>query len=205
MRNLVGKMLLLSAALSVTPASGVRADETAPPPAAPPAETAPASAPAPAASISRARITAPPLTGPTIWGLVDWFGVGVGARYMFPVGIPSLLSHTSLKDSWAIEAGLDFVHRSDDYGAFNYDYNEFIPTVGMMWIVWLRNDFAVYPKIDGGWAFGFDNSNNNCVGCTLGGVWIEGAAGLLYEVGGGLTLRAELGNYGAKGGVAWLF
>jgi len=205
MRNLTRQILFAAAALSVTFASGVRADETAPPPAAPPTEPAPASAPAPAATISHALITAPPLTGPTIWGLVDWFGVGVGARYMFPVGIPSLLSHTPFKDSWAIEAGLDFLHRSDDYGAFSYNYNEFIPTVGMMWMVWFRDDFAVYPKVDGGYAIGFDNSVHDCTGCGLGGVWIEGAAGILYKVGGGVTLRAELGNYGAKGGVAWLF
>jgi hypothetical protein len=203
MRATARQTSLIAAVLSMTSAASVRADETAPPAAAPPAETAPA---APAATVSKARIDAPQLAGVTLWGMVDWDGFGVGARYMFPVGIPSLLSHTSLKDSWAIEAGLDFFRISDDFGALGYHYDVLLPTVGMMWIVWLRDDFAVYPKIDGGYAIGFDNSYGDCTGCSLGGVRIEGAGGLLYKVSGsGITLRAEAGNYGVKGGVAWLF
>jgi hypothetical protein len=160
---------------------------------------------APAATLSTAGAVAPQLKGPSIWGLLHWNGIGVGGRFMIPLPIPALLSRTPFRDSWALEGGVDFIHRSDDYGAIGYNYNELVPTVGMMWIVWLKPDFAVYPKVEAGWGFGFGSSNTTCAACNLGGIYTEGAAGLLYAVGGGVTLRAEVGNYGIKGGAAWLF
>jgi hypothetical protein len=203
------QLILIGPLVALTLARSVGAQETTTPPAAGAAATTPPPAlaeapPVAATKAARGTITGPPLGGPTVWGLLDWWGVGAGARYMFPLGIPSLLTRTPFKDSWALEAGLDFLHRSDDYGPYSFHYNELIPTVGVMWLFWLRDDFALYPKVDGGWAFGFGNSVDNCVGCSLGGIWIEGAGGLLYKA-GPVTLRAELGNYGVKGGVAWLF
>jgi hypothetical protein len=171
------------------------------------AQSDPGAAPAsePAATLSTAGSLAPQLKGPSIWALVHWNGIGVGGRFMIPLPIPALLSRTPFRDSWALEGGVDFIHRSDDYGAIGYNYNEFVPTVGMMWIVWLKPNFAVYPKVEAGWAFGFSSSDGNCGACELGGIYAEGAAGLLYAVGGGITLRAEVGSYGIKGGAAWLF
>jgi hypothetical protein len=198
--------LLVLAAL--TPTVAVAQDgNTAPPPVAQQPLAQPQSAPAaggPAATLTTTRGAAPALAGPTVWGLLGWYGVGVGARYMIPLGIPALLTRTRLHDSWALELGADFLHRSADFGTVNYSYNQAIPSVGMMWIVWLRDDFAVYPKAEAGYAIGFGNSYNDCVGCSVSNIYAEGAAGLLYKV-SQLTLRAEIGNYGAKGGIAWLF
>jgi hypothetical protein len=200
MNNSPRRLPLLAFALTLALASGARAQEMAPPPA-----TAPA-APPPALSASGVRpaITGPALSGISVMGQLVWDGFGFGARYMFPIGIPSLLTHTSLKDSWALEAGLDWVHRGEDYVGGNFHYDQIIPTFGMMWTVWLTDQFAVYPKVDAGYEIGFNNSISNCYGCSVGGVWVEGAAGLLYRI-SSITLRAELGDYGIKGGVAWLF
>jgi hypothetical protein len=192
-------VLLAALAASIFATSARAQDSTAP--------ADPASAPAtpPAGTVASAPRggAGPALTGPSLLGIVEWWGLGVGGRYMIPLGIPSLLTRTPFRDSWALEPGIDFIHRSDNYGVYNYNYNELTPTVGMMWIVWLRDDFAVYPKLEAGWSFGFSTSNS-CVGCNTGGIYTEGAAGLLYRI-SGLTLRAEVGNYGAKGGLAWLF
>jgi hypothetical protein len=194
------QLSLIAVLFSLALASSAVAQQTAPPPAAPAA-----TAPAPATVVSRAPITGPPLSGFTVWAMLDWSGYGIGARYLLPLPIPSLLAKTSLRDSWAIEFGADYFRISNTYTTFGYHYDEIVPRVGMMWIVWLRDDFAVYPKIDGGYAIGFNNSYGGCgSACTLGGIHIEGEAGLLYKV-SGLTLRAEVGNYGIKGGVAWLF
>jgi hypothetical protein len=207
MRNSIRNLTLVAPLLALTLAGTVRAQDMgqpppggAPPPAAEPPPVASAAAP-------QGNITGPPLGGPTVWLMLNWNGVGAGGRYMFPLGIPSLLKRTPFKDSWALEAGVDLFHISSDYYYGSYTYNELIPTVGVMWLVWLREDFAVYPKVDAGWQFGFGSNANSLCGsaCDLGGIWVEGAAGLLYKVGGGITLRAELGNYGIKGGVAWLF
>ncbi|HEX3697969.1 MAG TPA: hypothetical protein VH374_21525 [Polyangia bacterium] len=196
----IRSMSLIVALFSLAIASPVLAQQTPAP------TSSPYPAPAPAGTVSRAVITAPQQSGFTLWGMLDWDGYGAGARFMFPLAIPSLLSRTSLRDSWALEAGVDFFRISDTYSGYGgFHYDEILPTVGMMWIVWLRDDFAVYPKIDGGYAIGFDNSYGGCGGaCDLGGIRVEGAAGLLYKL-PGVTLRAEVGNYGLKGGVAWLF
>jgi hypothetical protein len=202
MNNSTRRSPLLAVALALVAASSAQAQETAaaPPPAPPPAS------PPPAVSASGARpvITGPALSGISVLGELVWDGFGFGGRYMFPIGIPSLLSHTRLKDSWALEAGIDWVHRGEDLGPVGYHYDQIIPTFGMMWTVWLTDQFAVYPKIDAGYEIGFNNSLSSCYGCSVGGVWVEGAAGLLYRI-SSLTLRAELGDYGIKGGVAWLF
>lgn len=164
----------------------------------------PAGYPAPVATAeAKPRIDAPQLSGFSGLATLNWNGFGVGARYMIPLGIPSLLSRTRLRDSWALEPGLDYFRVNNNYGGYgDYHYDEILPSVGMMWIVWLREDFAVYPKVEGGYAIPF---NNSCTYCSYSHVYVEGAAGLLYSLGGGVTLRAEVGSYGIKGGVAWLF
>jgi len=168
------------------------------------AQTSASSPPPTVATSSRPGITGPALSGPSVMAQLVWDGYGIGGRYMFPIGIPSLLSRTRFKDSWALEAGIDWIHRGEDYGAVGYHYDQIIPTFGMMWLFWINDDFAVYPKIDAGYEIGFHNTYGGCTGCSIGGVWVEGAAGLLYKL-SAITLRAELGDYGLKGGVSWLF
>ena len=179
----------------------------------PPAETAPPP-PALAAPGAPARAQVGPAdapTGPSLWGILPWGGYGIGARYMIPVPITQILTRTRFRDYWALEVGADLLHFNYDYAfgttGFSYSWTEVIPVVGMMWQVWLTDDFAVYPKVELGYAFGWYSDTNGTMGSLQGGnhFFPDGTAGLLYKIGNGLTLRAEAGYVGGKGGIAWLF
>src|ERR1051325_7239979 len=105
---------------------------------------------------------APEIKGPSVWGILPWGGIGVGARIMWPVGLPPLLTNTNSRvhDRWALEAGADLLHWSYGYIApgfanFNYSWTELVPVVGIMWNVWLNDQFAFYPKVEIGYAFGW--------------------------------------------------
>src|SRR4051812_45736806 len=88
------------------------------------------------------------LKGPTVWGILPWGGVGIGARYMFPLDIKPLLTSGTVRDNFALEFGADLHHRS--YGILGHDYGwtEVIPVGGAMWNVWLNDKFALYPKLE---------------------------------------------------------
>jgi hypothetical protein len=198
-------VLVSHAAFAQAPAGG---QPTTPPPAEtmpPPAVAAPAnlSAPAPFGQ------TGGP-SGPSLWGILPWGGYGIGARYMMPLPITQLLTRTRFRDYWALEFGADIMHWSYDYGlgttAFNYSWTEVVPVVGMMWQVWFTENFAAYPKIEVGYAFGWYSDTNGVNTGLSGGnrFFPDGTAGVLYKL-GNLTLRAEAGYVGGKIGVAWLF
>jgi hypothetical protein len=149
----------------------------------------------------------------TLWGILagggyGWGGYGIGARFMMPVGIPRLLTRTPFKDYWAIEFGADLRTWSQDYVGFNgsYRWTEILPLGGIMWQFWLNSDVAFYPKAEAGWGIGWYSSD--VAGGTRsshGGIHLDGAAGVIYKIGDGLTLRGEVGYTGLKGGVAWTF
>ena len=179
----------------------------------PPAETAPPP-PALAAPGAPARAQVGPAdapTGPSLWGILPWGGYGIGARYMIPVPITQILTRTRFRDYWALEFGADLLHFNYDYAfgtsAYSYSWTEIIPVVGMMWQFWINDSFAVYPKVELGYAFGWYSDTNGTMGSLQGGnhFFPDGTAGLLYKIGNGLTLRAEAGYVGGKGGIAWLF
>jgi hypothetical protein len=206
------------AAGAPAPASGTAPPtaETAPPPAAtqpPPVETAPPPPPPPAVA---ATGSAPmPFgasdgpNGPSVWGILPWGGYGIGARYMLPIPITQLLTRTRFRDYWALEFGADVLRINYDYIGFagSYTWTEVVPVVGMMWQVWFTENFAAYPKVEAGYAFGW--YSNTMTGQTLGSggnhFYPGATAGVLYKLQNGVTLRAEAGYLGAKAGVAWLF
>jgi hypothetical protein len=178
----------------------------------PPAETTPP--PAVAAPVNLAAPapfgqTGGP-SGPSLWGILPWGGYGIGARYMMPLPITQLLTRTKFRDYWALEFGADIMHWNYDYGfgttGFNYSWTEVVPVVGMMWQVWFTENFAAYPKIEVGYAFGWYSDTNGVNTGLSGGnrFFPDGTAGVLYKL-GNLTLRAEAGYVGGKAGVAWLF
>jgi hypothetical protein len=176
----------------------------------PPAESAPPAVtePQPRRSSRWGAASAPALSGPSLWGILPWGGFGVGARFMFPLSFPPLLSRTPFRDSWALEAGADLLYWNYSYIAnSSYTWTEIVPVVGVMWNVWFTNDFAAYPKVEVGYAFGwYGGINGSSAGYpTHGGIFPEGAAGVLYKLSGGLTLRGEVGYAGAKVGLGWLF
>jgi hypothetical protein len=204
---------VLAAVLATTSASRALADTppadgTSPPPQS--ISTAPA--PYTPARVPITPGSGPGLKGISVWGILPWGGVGVGARFAIPLGIPPLLSATSIRDSFAIEFGADLLHWSYDFGApgdnFNYSWTEVLPVAGVMWDLWFNHNFAVYPKVELGWAFGWFSGWNGVAGDaqpTYGGFFIDGDVGALYKLGGGLTLRAEAGSDGLKLGAGWLF
>ncbi|HXI58500.1 MAG TPA: hypothetical protein VNO55_20675 [Polyangia bacterium] len=146
--------------------------------------------------------------GISAWAILPWGGYGLGARYMLPLPITPLLHHPVIHDSWALEFGADLLHWNYGFLANgNYSWNEVLPVVGMMWNVALTEQFTVYLKIEAGYAFGWYSGWNDQWGNrpTYGGIFVDGAAGVLYKVGGGLSLRAEVGYAGLKAGVGWIF
>lgn len=187
------------------------AESTLPPPAPesnpPPAVAAPGTPSSPAPF----GVTGGP-GGPSLWGVLPWGGYGLGARYMLPLPITQLLTRTKFRDYWSLEFGADLLHWNYDYGVvgaqgFNYSWTEVVPVVGMMWQVWFTENFAAYPKIEMGYAFGwYSDTNGTTTGLSGGNHFFpSGTAGVLYKVGNGITLRAEAGYVGGKAGLAWLF
>jgi len=169
--------------------------------------SAPASNAAPAAW---ATSGAPAMHGPSVWGILPWGGIGVGGRFMMPLNFPPLLRNTQFRDNFALEFGADLLHWSYSFGApgfgFSYSWTEVLPVVGAMWNIWLNDRFAFYPKIEIGYAFGwFSDLGPNTAQASYGGAFADGAVGALYNLGGGLTLRAEAGFSGLKLGAGWLF
>jgi hypothetical protein len=213
MRTLIAAVGLIGvfvshAAFAQAPADG-QPGATTPPPAEtspPPAVAAPGSAGAPAPFGPAAGPG-----GPSIWGVLPWGGFGLGARYMIPLPITQLLTRTKFHDYWALEFGADILRFNYDYGlgasAYSYSWTEIIPVVGMMWQFWINDSFAVYPKIELGYAVGwYSDTNGSTTGLSGGNHFFpDGTAGLLYKLGNGITLRAEAGYVGGKAGIAWLF
>lgn len=205
--GLIGVLASSAAMAQDTPAGGAPA--TTPPPAEttpPPAVAAPGTTSTPS-PFGAAQGPA----GPTIWGILPWGGYGLGARYMLPLPITQLLTRTKFHDYWALEFGADIMHWNYDYGfgttGYSYSWTEIVPVVGMMWQFWINDSFAVYPKVELGYAVGwYSNTQGSTSGLSGGNhFYPDGTAGLLYKLGNGITLRAEAGYVGGKAGVAWLF
>ena len=123
--------------------------------------------------------------------------------------IPSLLKNTSVRDGFALEFGADYLHWSFGVLNDNISVNWFLPTVGMMWNVWLNDKLVLYPKLSLGyyyaWVSGLDCGGfAGCGGYGSSFFW-DVDLGAMYKLDSGLTLRAELGYSGLKVGVGWLF
>jgi len=157
---------------------------------------------------------APGMKGLSLWGIIPWGGFGAGARFMMPLPIPSLLANsgTALRDNWDLEFGADILHWSYTYGvpgySFSYSWTEVLPVAGIMWNLWFNRNFALYPKLELGYAFGWFSNWDTGYGAnqpTYGGFFVAGDVGALYKLDNGLTLRAEAGSDGLKLGAGWLF
>jgi hypothetical protein len=189
------------------PGVAMAQDGTPPPATQPPSAGAPSDPAAPSGSVAAAASLnggAPALTGFSVFGILGYFSsVGAGARYMLPVPIPSLIHHARIKDSWAVEFGADLLYWSVGNVLGDYHETELIPIGGLMWTVWLTPQFAVYPKAEIGFGINVAGSRYSYVGHS--GIYPAGAAGLLYQVSKTVTLRAEAGSTGLRGGVGLFF
>jgi hypothetical protein len=203
MRTVLGFAVSFSLIVALAPSSA-HAQEPAPA-----AEPAPSSTP-PTIQQSASGTPGDSSNALTLWGILPYgsygFGYGLGARFMMPFPpIPRLLTHTKFKDYWALEFGADFWRVSYSYVTTDYAWNALVPTIGLMWQVWLLPNLGVYPKAELGYEFGWLSGYNGPGDPSYGGFRINGAAGIIYQLAGGLSLRGELGYLGAKGGVAWQF
>jgi hypothetical protein len=200
---------VLAMVLTISTAAKAFANQepAAPAAVAPPAATAPASQPAATTqSAGRTDGDTPNTRGFSVWGGLPWGGWSVGGRFMMPLKIGPVLKSGSIKDSWALEVGVDYLHISDNYGGvIDISYNEILPVAGIMWNFWFNEKFAVYPKLEAGYAIAWFSSDygDNIPG--YGGLFVSGAGGVLYKLDNGMTLRAEAGISGLKAGVGWLF
>jgi hypothetical protein len=164
--------------------------------------------PAPAPTIETSFGSAS-LHGVSLWGILPWGGIGAGARFMKPLSIRPLLVGSRVHDSFALEGGADLMHWSYAYTPVpggSYGWTQIVPVIGVMWNVWFTDAFALYPKVELGYAFGwYSDWTFNGPRPSYGGLFADATAGALYKLGNGLTLRAELGYGSLKLGAGWLF
>lgn len=143
----------------------------------------------------------------SLWGALTWNGIGIGGRFMLPLPITSILAnaHTSLKDSWALEFGADYLHWDCGIGTYSCSWNELLPVVGMMWKLDINDRLTVYPKVEGGYHIGWYSGGDFAGRGSYAGVYVAGIAGVMYRLSNGLVLRAEAGSYDIRGGIGWSF
>ncbi|MEO8182424.1 MAG: hypothetical protein ABI895_26610 [Deltaproteobacteria bacterium] len=129
-------------------------------------------------------------------------GFGLSGRYQFTIVPEGVIHSSSIHDDFGIEPAVDFFHYSWDFGPYSWTYNEFGLSAAVVWNLWFTKEFAAYPRLGLGFAFG-SWSDNDGIGNPggYGGLVFVGGAGVLYQL-GSLTLRAELNNASLGLGVA---
>jgi hypothetical protein len=139
----------------------------------------------------------------SLWGVLDpgpLEGAGLGFRVMLPLAPRGLLHHPRVRDEFTLELGADFLHFNDRVGPYpyyvDYAWNGVLGVVGATWNFWFTPRFALYPKLDLGYWVGWYDGWDSDFGYrrpSHGGLFLQGAAGLMYRL-GSVALRAELGS-----------
>ncbi|HEU4579751.1 MAG TPA: hypothetical protein VFS67_15940 [Polyangiaceae bacterium] len=121
-------------------------------------------------------------------------GLGVSGRYQYTVVPEGFLHSSSIRDDFGVEAAVDFFHYSWDLLGYSWTYNEVGLSASAVWNLWFSEQFAAYPRLGLGFAFGSfsDNTGFSAPG-GYGGLFLVGGAGVLYEL-APVTLRAEVSN-----------
>jgi hypothetical protein len=116
------------------------------------------------------------------------FGIGVTARYSFPVVQNGFIS--TLNNSVSIEPGLAIEYAS--YGGFGYTL--ITPYVLGIWTFYFSDQLRAYGGVGLGWHIGAD----------YGGFrgYIDPVAGGYYKLSPTFSLRGELGYGGPKFGIS---
>jgi hypothetical protein len=121
-------------------------------------------------------------------------GLGVSGRYQYTLVPEGFLHSSSIHDDFGIEAGVDFFHYSWDILGYSWTYNEFGVSASAVWNLWFTKEFAAYPRLGLGFAFGSFSANTGFGSPGgYGGLFLVGGAGVLYQL-SALTLRAEVSN-----------
>jgi hypothetical protein len=175
-----------------------------------------AASPARAAPPAGAPRAAGELSGLLIFGAGYGYGAGyhdgfgIGGRYrmaLVPEGL--LAGRAQVRDELDLEFGADLVRY--DYGYrvapfnYNYSWSAFRPRAGLMWDFWLSPQFALYPKLDLGYEFGwFDGWDPNAgPRPSYAGLFLEPSIGLIWRFRPATSLRLELGSEGLKLGLGF--
>ncbi len=163
----------------------------------------------------------------SVWGVLDpgpFDGIGAGARFTLPLVPEGILHAPRVKDELTLELGADFVHYGirANYGGYwdgfryvdgyvDYSWNGILAVGGVTWNFWLTPKLALYPKLDLGYLFGqYSGWNDQYNGygsygrASFGGVFLQGAAGLIYRF-QTVALRVELGSGLLRLGVGFPF
>ncbi len=145
-------------------------------------------------------------------------GIGVGGRVAIPLSPQGVLHHPRIRDEFTLELGADIVHYAMKvtvpdyyYGGWHtedYSWNGLLAVGGVAWNFWFTPRFALYPKIDLGYFFGWYSGWDDRWGpygrSSFGGLFLQGAAGLIYRF-QTLSLRVELGSGLVRAGVGMSF
>lgn len=126
-------------------------------------------------------------------------GIGAGARYMLPLA-DGVVRHPRIRDEFVLEFGADFIHYGETVGyepyRIDYSWNGILVAVGAAWNFWLTPRFALYPKLDLGFLFGWYSGWDDRYGyrrSDYDGLYLEPAIGLMYAL-GRANLRFEVGT-----------
>jgi hypothetical protein len=211
---ILGACTFVSARASAqdAPASGaesgaVAPEQSAPPP--PPPNYAPAPAPAvQEGSIRDASDKRRPFTLSVLAYVPWWYGIGIGARVGFEIPIVHNGFIPSINDSFSLEPSFAIAYST--YNQFSY-YDDlhalrYTPALAVLWSFYFSPKFRVYGAVNLGYTI-VDYTGD------LGGYefksddyfYYEVSAGIFYDFNQHLSVRAELGWQGLRGGLALLF
>jgi hypothetical protein len=141
----------------------------------------------------------------SFWGVLDpgpIDGLGLGFRVGVPL-VPQGILHAQVRDELVLELGADFVHYSERIGYspyyVDYSWNGLLAVGGVAWNFWFTPNLALYPKLDLGWWFGWYRGWDARYDFYYGrhdfdGIFLQGAAGLIYRTQSKLDFRLELGS-----------
>jgi len=150
--------------------------------------------PAPGAILRRPAIA--------LFGLYSWGGFGLGARVEWPLA-QNLIKEVAYPNEIVGVGGIEYYTQSYSLFTSNYRWNFVRIEAGAMWNFWFTDRFAAYPKLtlgyDVGWLSGWDNAFGPTP--SGGGIAIEGALGVIYDLNKAFQLRGEIGNGSLKAGI----
>lgn len=131
------------------------------------------------------------------------FGIGVQGRFEIPVLNEGFIP--SINDSISVEPSLGLAYSDAGVGSFDINVFTISPAAYGLWSFWFSEKFRAYGGLGLGVAIGVVSGDDfvNDEGYT--DLYIDPVVGLFYNVAPNFALRAELGNEGAKGGIAIMF
>jgi hypothetical protein len=130
-------------------------------------------------------------------------GFGLSGRFQHTLSENGLLRNVKIHDDIGIEGSLDFNHYSWNFYGYEWSYNEIGVAASAVWNFWFSPEFAIYPRLGLGYAFGSWSDNSGLTNPDgYGGIYFVGGAGLLYEL-EAVTLRAEVSNAALNLGVSF--